>query len=68
MRMAWTLVLPHCFPLGLAMPSLLRMRVMSVIPLPASDRSKMRLTMGAVSGSICSVGLFLGPSCTLTRL
>ena len=33
MRMVWTLVLPQSFPLGLEMPSPLRVLVMSVIPL-----------------------------------
>ena len=37
-----------------------RVLVMSVIPLPASARSKMRLTMREASGSGCKVGRFLG--------
>ena len=61
MRMVWTLVLPQSFPLGLRMPSPLRVLVMSVIPLPASARSKMRLTMREASGSGCKVGALLRP-------
>ena len=60
--------MPHSFPLGLAMPSLLRMRVISRVPLPASARSKMRRTMRDVSGLISRVGRFLGPSGTMIRL
>ena len=67
-RMPWTLVLPQSFSLGLAMPSLLRMRVISRVPLPASARLKMRRTMRDVSGLISRVGRFLGPSGTITRL
>ena len=67
-RMLWTLALPQSFPLGLEMPSLLRVRVISSVPLPASAMSKMRLTMRDVSGLISRVGLFLGPSCAMTRL
>ena len=67
-RMLWTLVLAQSFPLGLAMPSLLSVRMISSVPFPASAMSYMRLTVGATSGSISRVGLFLGPSCTMTRL
>ena len=68
MRMAWTLVLPQGFPLGLVMPSSLRMRAMSSVDFPASDMSNMRLTMREEPGSSSSLGRFLGPSCTITRL
>ena len=68
MRIAWTLVLPQGFPLGLVMPSSLRMRAMSSVDLPASDRSNMRMTTREESGSSSSLGLFLGPSSTITRL
>ena len=67
-RMLWTLVLAHSLPLGLAMPSLLRVRMISSVPSPASAMSNMRLTMRDASGSISRVGLFFGPSCTMTRL
>ena len=66
--MACTLVLPHSLPLGLATPSSLRVLVMFTIPFPASAISKMRLTMREASRSGSRVGLFLGPSCTMTRL
>ncbi|MXY43498.1 MAG: hypothetical protein F4Y50_05490 [Dehalococcoidia bacterium] len=58
----------HRFPVAVAMPSSFRMRVVFSIPFPASAMSKMRLTMGAVSGSGSSVGRFLAPSCTMTLL
>ena len=67
-RMPWTLVLPQSFPLGLAMPSLLRVRMISSVPFPASAMSNMRLTMRDASGLISRVGLFLGPSGTMIRL
>ena len=38
------LVLPHGFPLGLVMPSSLRMRAISRVDFPASDMSNTRLT------------------------
>ena len=63
-RTLWMLVLPQTFPAGLAMPSPLRVRVMSSIPLPASDIAKMRSTMGDVAGFGSRVGRFLGPSWT----
>lgn len=56
------------FPLGLSMPSSLRVLVICTIPLPASAPSKMRLTMRDASGSGSRVGRFLGPSCPMTRL
>ena len=68
MRMAWTLVLPQGFPLGLVMPSSLRIRAMSSVDFPASDMSNMRLTTWDESGSGSSLGRFFGPSWTITRL
>ena len=68
LRMLWTVGLFQSLPLGLAMPSSLRMRTIFIIPLRDSARSKMRLTMPFVSGSGSRVGLSLGPSCTLTFL
>ena len=62
------LILFQSLPLGLAIPSSLRMRAIFSIPLRDSARSNMRLTMGEVSGSISRVGLSLEPSCTLTFL
>ena len=52
---------PELTSWGSAMPSSLRARVMSTMPLPASDMSKMRLTTGDVSGSSSRVGRFFGP-------
>ena len=68
LRMLWTVGLFQSLPLGLAMPSSLRMRTIFIIPLRDSARSKIRLTMPVVSGSGSRVGLSLGPSCTLTLL
>ena len=68
MRIAWTLVLPQGFPLGLVMPSSLRMRAISSVDFPASDMSNIRLTMREESGSSSNLGRFLGPSWTMTRL
>ena len=68
MRIAWRVVLPQRFPLGLAMPSSLSVRAMSSVDFPASDMSKMRLMTWDESGSGSSLGLFLGPSWTITRL
>ena len=61
-RMLWTLVLAQSFPLGLEMPSLLRVRMISSVPPPASAMLNMRLTMRDASGLISRVGRFLGPS------
>ena len=68
MRIAWRVVLPQRFPLGLAMPSSLSVRAMSSVDFPASDMSKIRLTTLDESGSGSSLGLFLGPSWTITLL
>ena len=48
LRMMWTPFLVQSLPVGLAMPSSLRVRVMSRIPLPASARPKMRSTTAEV--------------------
>ena len=53
-------------PVGLAMPSPFRVRVMSRMPLPDSERLKMRWTTGDVAGSGSNVGRFLAPSCTMS--
>ncbi len=66
LRMMWTPFLDQSLPVGLAMPSSLRVRAMSRIPLPDSATSKMRLTTGEVAGSGSRVGRFLAPSCTMT--
>ena len=68
LRMLWTVGLFQSLPLGLAIPSSLRMRTIFIIPFRVSARSKMRLTMPVVSGSGSRAGLSLGPSCTLTFL
>ena len=51
-------------PCGAGDSSSLRVRVMSSIPLPASDIAKMRSTMGDVAASGSREGRFLGPSWT----
>ena len=51
LRMMWTPFLVQSLPVGLAMPSSLRVRVMSRIPLPASARPKMRSTTAEVDAS-----------------
>ena len=66
LRMMWTPFFVHCLPVGLAMPSSLRVRAMSRIPLPDSAMPKMRSTTGDVSGSGSRVGRFLAPSCTMS--
>ena len=66
LRMMWTPFLDQSLPVGLAMPSSLRVRVMSRIPLPASAMPKMRSTTAAVVGSGSRVGRFLAPSCTMS--
>ncbi|MDE2780745.1 MAG: hypothetical protein OXI91_13880 [Chloroflexota bacterium] len=53
-------------PVGLAMPSSFRVRVMSRMPLPDSAISKMRLTTGEVSGLGSRVGRFFAPSWTIS--
>ena len=60
--------LDQSFPVGLAMPSSLRARAMCSIPVPASAMSKMRFTTREASGSGSRVGLFFGPSCTMSLL
>ena len=65
-RMMWTPFLDQSLPVGLAMPSSLKVRVMSRIPLPASAMPKMRSTTEEVAGSGSRVGLFLAPSCTMS--
>ena len=67
-RMMWTPFLDQSLPVGLAMPSSLRVLVMSRMPVPDSAMSKMRSTTGAVAGSGSRVGRFLAPSCTMTLL
>ena len=62
LRMMWTPFLDQSLPVGLAMPSSLRVRVMSMIPLPASAMPKMRSTTVAVMRSGSRVGRFLAPS------
>ena len=53
--------LDHCLPVGLAMPSSFRVRVMSRMPLPASARSKMRLHHWGGLRVRFQGGAFLGP-------
>ena len=66
--MKWMPFLDQSLPVGLAMPSSFRVRVIFSIPVPASARSKMRLTTVAASGSSSRVGRFLAPSGAMTRL
>ena len=60
--------LDQSLPAGLAMPSSLRAWAIFSIPVPASAMSKMRLMTREASASGSRVGLFLGPSCTMTLL
>ena len=65
LRMMCTPFLDQSLPVGLAMPSSLRVRVMFRIPLPDSAMPKMRSTTAAVASSGSRVGRFLAPSCTI---
>ena len=66
LRMMWTPFLDQSLPVGLAMPSSLRVRVMARIPLPASAMPKMRSTTAEVAASGSREGRFLAPSCTMS--